>query len=178
MLELFNEPFGDNVFRDSVVDGAQPGPNAFVWKLGGLFHPYIEQNNNANNAVVTHNFNWQVAGAQTLIDTIRAEGAANVILSSPQWWAGQIQIWLASKPTDPLNQMGVAWHVYGFKNGTAGPLAVLAAGYPVVITETYGFNAALDGGKNANGYAWAASHNIGYLCSLLSEAPWYMSTAP
>jgi opacity protein-like surface antigen len=190
MLELFNEPFGDNVFRDSVVDGAQPGPNAFVWKLGGLFHPYIEQNNNANNAVVTHNFNWQVAGAQTLIDTIRAEGAANVILSSPQWWAGQIQIWLASKPTDPLNQMGVAWHVYGFKNGTAGPLAVLAAGYPVVITETYGFNAALDGGKNANGYAWAASHNIGYLWwgwndwggqqlgSLLSEAPWYMSTAP
>jgi hypothetical protein len=80
--------------------------------------------------------------------------------------------------------------VYGFKNGTAGPLAVLAAGYPVVITETYGFNAALDGGKNANGYAWAASHNIGYLwwgwndwggqqlSSLLSEAPWYMSTAP
>jgi hypothetical protein len=188
LFELFNEPFGDNVYSDSVTGSHQPGPDAFTWRDGGAFYPYAEQNNSGGSPVVTHNFTWQVAGAQTLINTIRGEGATNVILTSPMWWAGQIEVWLASKPSDPLNQMGVAWHVYGFNNGTASPLAVLAAGYPILITETYGFDAALDGGKNANGYTWAAANGIGYLwwgwndwgSQALSAAnpPWYMSTAP
>lgn len=42
---------------------------------------------------------------------------------------------------------------------------MLAAGYPILITEPYGFDNALDpdGSKNANGYTWAASNNTGYL---------------
>jgi hypothetical protein len=190
MFELFNEPFGDNVYGHSVTGSHQPGPDAFTWRDGGSFFPYAEQNNSAGNAVVTHNFSWQVAGAQTLINTIRAEGATNVILTSPQWWAGQIEVWLASKPSDPLNQMGVAWHIYGFNNGPAAPLAVLAAGYPIVITETYGFDQNLDGGKSANGYPWARAHSIGYLwwgwndwsgqsiASEVASPPWLDSTAP
>jgi endoglucanase len=193
IFELFNEPFGDNIYGDSVVNRNEPGTDAFTWRDGGSFYPYVEQNNNAGNAIVTHNFSWKVAGAQSLIDTIRGEGATNVILTSPEWWAGQIQIWLASKPVDSLNQMGVAWHIYGFNNGTAGPLGVLAAGYPIVITETYGFDQNLDGGKNANGYTWAKSHGIGLVwwgwndwggqsslaAAVASEgAPWFMSTAP
>ena len=42
---------------------------------------------------------------------------------------------------------------------------MLAAGYPILITEPYGFDNALDpdGSKHANGYTWAASNNTGYL---------------
>ena len=165
IFELFNEPYGDNVYGNAVAVGdLQPGNDAFVWRDGGSFSPFVTQDNSASNAIVTKNVSYQVAGAQSLINTIRGEGASNVILTSPIWWAGQIQVWLASRPSDPLGQLGVAWHVYDFNRGTAGPLAVLAAGFPIAITETYGFDSALDGGKSSNGYAWARSHGIGYLC--------------
>ena len=130
----------------------------------------------------------------SMLDAIRATGATNVVLASPIGWAGEIETWLgtytASGNPDPLKQFGVAWHIYGYAKGTAPPLAVLAAGYPIVITETYGFNAAINGGQDASGYTWAASQGIGYLwwgwndwgggplSDMLSIAPWYMSTAP
>jgi endoglucanase len=139
------------------------------------------------------NESWQVAGMQDMLNTIRGEGATNVVLSAPIGWAGEIETWLATKPTDPIGQLGAAWHIYGYNKGTAPPLAVLAAGYPIAITETYGFDAAVDGGSNANGYTWAASHGIGYtwccwndwgMQSSLAVAfaeegpPWFLSTAP
>lgn len=156
LFELFNEPYGSNVYCNWVTGGNQPGPDATALRDGGVYSPFMEQNNANNNAMLSYNFNWQVAGMQAMLDTIRHEGATNVILSSPIGWAGEIQTWLATKPTDPLDQLGVAWHVYGYKKGTAPPLAVLAAGYPIVITETYGLDA-------IGGYSWAASQKIGYL---------------
>ena len=120
---------------------------------------------------------------QDLINTIRGEGASNVILSSPIGWAGEIETWLASKPSDPSDQLAVAWHVYGYNKGQSPPSAVLAAGYPIVITETYGLAA-------IGGYGWPRSKDIGYmwwgwndwgggaLSGELSTAPWFHSTAP
>jgi hypothetical protein len=118
-----------------------------------------------------------------LIDAVRGTGATNVILTSPIGWAGEIQTWLSSMPSDPAHQLAVAWHVYGYKKGTAPPLAVLDAGYPIVITETYGLGA-------VGGYQWAASQNIGYLWwgwsdwdgrplgSQFGHPPWFHSTPP
>jgi endoglucanase len=106
-----------------------------------------------------------------------------VVLSAPDGWAGEIETWLGSKPTDPIGQLGASWHVYGYAKGQAPPLAVLAAGYPIAITETYGLGA-------IGGYSWAASKGIGYtwccwndwggqaLSAELSIPPWYSSTAP
>jgi len=189
MFELFNEPFGSNVYgnwisgRSWIIGNEQPGPDAITLRDGGPYSPLLEQNNASGNAMQTYSFTWQVAGMQAMLDTIRHEGATNVILSAPIGWAGEIQSWLATRPTDPLQQLAVSWHVYGYKKGTAPPLAVLAAGFPIVITETYGLGA-------IGGYDWAASQHIGYLwwgwndwggqplSAELSHPPWYRSTAP
>jgi len=60
---------------------------------------------------------------------------------------------------------------------------VLDAGYPIVITETYGLG-------NVGGYGWASSRGVGYiwwgwndwggqpLSAELNTAPWFQSTAP
>lgn len=191
MFELYNEPFGDNVYANwFAIAPTADGPTLLN---GGSWANYLEQDNTQGNymfalqggAAVT------VVGKQALINAIRASGATNVILDSPIGWAGEIETWLQFKPTDPLGQMGVAWHVYGYAKGPAPPLAVLAAGYPIVITENQGFDAALDGRKSPDGYAWAASNDIGCLQwgwnnwdgasnlgSLVSVNPWRAGGAP
>jgi hypothetical protein len=183
MFELFNEPYGSNVYVNWDLGDGQPGPDAITTRDGGSYSPFIVQNNGDQGAMLAYDFTWQVAGMQAMLDTIRGEGATNVILSAPIGWAGEIQTWLATKPTDPLNQLGVAWHIYGYKKGTAPPLAVLAAGYPIVVTETYGLEA-------IDGYTWAASQKIGYLwwgwndwhgqplSQELSQPPWFHGTPP
>jgi hypothetical protein len=183
MFELFNEPYGDNQYANWVNGANGAGPDAITLRDGGATYPYLQQNNSNNNAIQTLSLTWQVAGMQDMINVIRGEGATNVILSSPIGWAGEIETWLAAKPSDPIAQLGVAWHVYGYNKGQAAPLAVLAAGYPILITETYGLGA-------IGGYAWAASQGIGYtwwgwndwgnqpLSAELNSAPWSMSSAP
>jgi endoglucanase len=190
MFELFNEPFGSNIYSNWVIHtGANsyaPGTDAVTLRDGGAYSPFHTQNNTAGNADVTVNETWQVAGMQAMLNTVRAEGATNVVLTSPVGWAGEIETWLGSRPTDPLGQLGVAWHVYGYSKGQDPPLRVLAAGYPILITETYGLDA-------IGGYKWAASQGIGYawccwndwgMQSSLAIAiasqgpPWFMGTAP
>jgi len=183
MFELFNEPFGSNVYGNWVNGASGPGPDAITLRDGGAFSPLLQQNNAAGDVMHSVSMSWQVAGMQDMINTIRAEGATNVILSSPIGWAGEIETWLAARPSDPIGQLGVAWHLYGYNKGQAAPLAVLAASFPIAITETYGLGA-------IGGYGWAASHGIGYtwwgwndwggqqLSAELAMAPWYNSTAP
>jgi endoglucanase len=197
IFELFNEPYGTNVYNDWLI---QTGPGTYIpgsdgnsLLNGGAYSPFDMQNNTNGNSMVTVNQSWQVAGMQDMLNTIRGEGATNVVLSAPIGWAGEIETWLATKPTDPIGQLGVSWHIYGYNKGTAPPLAVLAAGFPIAITETYGFSSALNGGSNANGYTWAAAHDIGYTWCCWNDwgmqssfavafaeegPPWFLSTAP
>ncbi len=164
MFELFNEPFGDGVYGHS-VNNVAPGPDAFLMRDGGPLAPFHMQNNPAGNTdlILNHGGQAPVASKQAMINAIRATGATNVILDSPIWWAGEIETWLAAKPTDPLGQLAVAWHIYGYNKGPAPALNVLAKGYPIMITENEGFDAALNGGRSSNGYAWAAANDIGCL---------------
>jgi probable HAF family extracellular repeat protein len=217
IFELFNEPFGDNVYGNGVIQNGNtytPGPDAIIMANGGSWaHPFLMQDNaNQNqNCGTNHNqscqnelFNTnapnpvQIAGELSLLAAIRATGASNVVLASPIGYAGEIETWLGSYASagnpDPLEQFGVSWHLYGYAKGTTPPLSILAAGYPIVITETYGFDAAIDGGKNLNGYTWAAQNDIGYLwwglnnwgdqsapalyTKLAADVPWLDSTAP
>ncbi len=197
IFELFNEPFGTDNYGNGVVQNGNTysaGPEAVKLATGGSFSPFDEQNNTNNNSMFTVNMTWNVASMTGLLSAIRGEGATNVVLASPIGWAGEIETWLSTYATngnpDPLKQFGVAWHIYGYAKGTAPPLAVLSAGYPIAVTETYGFDSALDGGHSANGYTWAASNGIGYvwwgwndwsggpLSSNLGQPPWYNSTAP
>jgi hypothetical protein len=217
IFELFNEPFGDNVYGNGVIQNGStyaPGPDATMMANGGSWaHPFMMQDNaNQNqNCGANHNqscqnelFNTnapnpvQIAGELSLLAAIRATGATNVVLASPIGYAGEIETWLGSYASagnpDPLAQFGAAWHIYGYAKGTMPPLSILAAGYPIVITETYGFDAGIDGGKNLNGYTWAAQNGIGYLwwglnnwgdqatpalyTKLAADVPWLDSTAP
>jgi hypothetical protein len=197
IFELFNEPYGANVYNDWVIQSGSntytPGSDGATLLNGGAYYPFDAQNNTNGNAGVTVNETWQVAGMQSMLNTVRGEGATNVVLTSPMGWAGEIETWLATKPTDSIGQLGAAWHLYGYAKGDAPPLAVLAAGFPIAVTETYGFDAALDGGASANGYPWAASHSIGYAWCCWNDwgaqsslavaikdegAPWFDGTGP
>ena len=183
MFELFNEPFGTNDYADWVSGLLGAGPDAITLRDGGAYFPFAQQNNSAGNAIKSIPLTWHVAGTQAMLDTIRGQGATNVILSSPIGWAGEIETWLATKPADPIGQLGVAWHLYGYKKGPSWPQTVLDAGYPIVITETYGLG-------NVGGYGWASSRGVGYiwwgwndwgaqpLSAELNTAPWFQSTAP
>jgi endoglucanase len=197
IFELFNEPFGNNRYNDWVIHTGlhsySPGTDTVTLLKGGAYSPFTTQDNTNNDKMVVVNETWQVAGMQDVLNAVRGEGATNVVLSAPVGWAGEIETWLASKPTDPMGQLGVAWHIYGYNKGTAFPLAILAAGFPIAETETFGFDDALDGGASSNGYAWMASHHIGYgwccwnnwggkssLAAAFAEEgpPWYRAPAP
>ena len=179
MFELFNEPYGGPNYNSApgAVNGggtsATPGAYAVKMITGGT-SPYTMLANDKTLVTLSGGAALNVASMTGLITTIRNTGATNVILASPIWYAGQIQTWLDSYTTtaygrttagnpDPIGQLAVAWHDYGWSSGTATPLAILAAGYPICITETYGLDSALDGGSNASGYTWAGSNGIGVL---------------
>jgi hypothetical protein len=182
IIEQFNEPFGDNVFGDCVNTGTNPfspGPFAVKQLAGGTMTNFVTQKN-PSNAIVGLNGGaaCTVATPQQMLNATRATGATNVVLGAPIWYAGQIEVWEASYKTasyggpvtDPQGQFAAAWHDYGYSYGTGGALSVLAGGNPIVMTETAGFDSALDGGKSANGYTWAASQGIGVI--LWSWATW------
>jgi endoglucanase len=174
IFELFNEPFGTDNPRQWVERKfltLTVGTDGPYLANGGNYSPFVAQNNinGGDNKLKVINMTWPVAGEIQLLQAIRAEGATNVVLASPMGWASEIATWLSTYTTngnpDPLKQLAASWHVYGYGRGPAGPLAVLAAGYPIVITETYGIDPNLKAGTaTAAGYAWARSNHIGYLC--------------
>jgi Cellulase (glycosyl hydrolase family 5)/Calx-beta domain len=213
MFELFNEPYGGPNYNSApgAVNGggASATPGAYAVKMiAGGTSPYTMLANDKTLVSLSGGAALNVASMTGLISTIRNTGATNVILASPIWYAGQIQTWLDSYTTtaygrtsagnpDPIGQLAVAWHDYGWSSGTATPLAILAAGYPICITETYGLDSALDGGSNASGYTWAGSNGIGVLVwawatwasggastpaafynYLLNTGPWTTGNAP
>jgi cellulase (glycosyl hydrolase family 5)/Big-like domain-containing protein/PKD domain-containing protein len=121
IFEPYNEPLPDNQ-RDS--DAAWT-----CWRDGGTC-PGVA---------------FEAAGMQTLVSAIRATGATNVIALGGVGFANYLSRWLAYKPSDPLNNLVAAWHVYNFNacnnascwEATAAPLM---AAVPVLVTET-GMNA-------------------------------------
>jgi len=109
---------------------------------------------------------FQAAGMQEIVTAIRGTGATNVIALGGVQYSNALSQWLTYRPTDPLNNVVAAWHVYNFNvcktttcwNNTVG---VVAAQVPVVATEI--------GDDSCNGtfmtglMAWLDAHNSGYL---------------
>jgi hypothetical protein len=109
---------------------------------------------------------FAVAGMQTLINTVRATGATNIIMSGGLAWSNNLSGWLANKPTDPQNNLVASVHIYNF-NACANSgcwdsqIAPVAAQVPVLAGEI---------GENdcASGFVstlmnWFDQHSIGYL---------------
>jgi endoglucanase len=145
IFELFNEPFLDQ----GPLTGTAPWPALIN---GGTFTSYQAQTP-TSPWYTTVQYTWQSAGMQAMLNAVRATGATNVILTSTLAYSSQMDGWLQNHPTDTLtpSQIGAVWHAYpapglpsqeaciGLPTCSALIMAavqgIVAAGYPVVVTE-------------------------------------------
>jgi len=108
---------------------------------------------------------YQVAGMQTLVNSVRATGATNVIMTGGLTWTNDLSQWLAYKPADSTGNLMASWHSYNF-NGCVSTscwdstIGTVAAKVPVQAGEI---------GQNscAHDYidqvmAWADTNGVGY----------------
>ena len=109
---------------------------------------------------------WQAAGMQSLVNAVRATGAAQPIMVEPLGWAGDLSGWSANAPVDPGHALVASVHLYNFSgcntaacwNATVAPVA---ATVPVVTGEVGETDCS---SAFTNSYAaWADAHGISYL---------------
>jgi cell division septation protein DedD len=109
---------------------------------------------------------FAVAGMQTLVNTVRATGATNILMLGGLAWSNDLTGWLANKPNDPDNNLVASSHIYNF-NACANTscwnseIAPVKAQVPVLVGEM---------GENdcsssfiSGLMSWLDSENIGYL---------------
>jgi endoglucanase len=124
VFEPYNEPFpANNADNDAAW---------MCWKNGCTANLL-----NASGAAAG---TYPAVGMQALVDAIRGAGAGNVLLLGGVQYSNRLTQWTGYRPTDSLNNLAAAWHVYNFngcKDATcwnAAP-ATLAATTPIVATE-------------------------------------------
>jgi endoglucanase len=126
ILEPFNEPFPD---RNQDTTAAWQ-----CWR-DGCTQSYDDDRNAKTPEVV-----YEAAGMQAMVTSIRDAGATQLILLGGVRYSNFLTQWRDFRPTDPLENLGVAWHIYDFNdcdNATcyeSAPLE-LAQDYPLVATE-------------------------------------------
>ncbi|BFU43872.1 cellulose binding domain-containing protein [Krasilnikovia sp. MM14-A1004] len=143
VLDLFNEPYPERATGDATAGWK-------CWRDGGTC-PGI---------------GYPVAGFQSLVDTVRATGATNVILLGGLAYANDLSQWLTYRPSDPTGNLAAFAHVYNFNacattacwTSQYGPVA---ARVPLTLSEI---------GENdcAHGFVdglmdWADARGVGYL---------------
>ena len=166
------------------VANAFKGNNAVVFDL--FNEPWPEYGNGSNTTLgwpclrdggTCTGISYPVAGMQTLLDAVRATGAANIVMVSGLAWTNDLSQWQQYKPDDPLNNLVASWHAYSFNycaNVTCwdSQIAPLAQQVPVVIGEFGQDNCGFD---YMQGLAdWADTHHIGY--AAWTWNPWGCST--
>jgi len=156
VLDLFNEPYPERATGDATSGWK-------CWRDGGTC-PGIP---------------YEVAGFQSLVNTVRATGATNVIFIGGLAYSNDLTQWLTYKPTDPQNNIAAFAHIYNFNTCSStscfdSQLAPVAAQVPLTLTEI---------GENdcAHGFVdglmdWADAHNVGYLGWTWNN--WDCSTGP
>ena len=88
LLEPFNEPYPDS--------NSDTTAGWTCWRDGGT----------------CAGMQFQAAGMQEIVRTIRATGATNVIVLDGIQYSNALSQWLTFKPVDPLNNIVAGWHVY------------------------------------------------------------------
>lgn len=116
VFDLFNEPFPDNN-ADTLA--------AWICLRDGGTCPGV---------------GYTAVGTQSLVNTIRATGATNVIMVPGVQFTNVLSQWLTYKPTDPLNNLAAAWHSYAGQACSAqscfdGVIAPVAASVPLIAAE-------------------------------------------
>src|SRR5256714_4582287 len=93
VFDLFNEPYPDaaNSFADATE----------AWTC-------------LRDGGTCTGIGYQVAGMQTLVNSVRATGATNVIMSAGLTWTNDLSQWLAYEPKDPTGNPMAPWPSYNF----------------------------------------------------------------
>ena len=117
IFDLFNEPYPER------ATGAEAS-GWTCWKTGGT----------------CAGIGYQVAGMQTLVNTVRATGATNVISLGGLAYSNDLTAWVANKPTDSANNLVASYHSYNFNSCSSlscwtSQLAPVAASVPLVTGE-------------------------------------------
>jgi endoglucanase len=93
IFDLFNEPYPDRALSTEAAAWA-------CWLNGG--------------SSCTAGISYPVAGMQTLVNTVRAAGANNVIMLGGLAFSNDLTAWLANEPTDADHNLVASWHSYNF----------------------------------------------------------------
>jgi len=157
VFDLYNEPF---LYGDYAQDANQDLWDC--WLHGCALNQYL-----TGGQPYTQSYVWNAVGMQTLVDTVRATGATNVIMVGGLEWANDLTQWLSHKPSDPLQNLAAAWHSYPGQTCSNEDcwntvIAPVAAEVPIVTGETG------DSVCNSVSYiptflAWANDHDLSYL---------------
>jgi hypothetical protein len=143
VFDLFNEPYPER------ATGAETS-GWVCWRDGGT----------------CNGITYQVAGFQTLLNSVRATGNTNVVLIGGLAYSNDLTQWLTYKPTDSTGNLAAFAHLYNFNTCSStscfdSQLAPVAASVPLTLSEI---------GENDCGHSftdtvmtWADSHNVGYL---------------
>ena len=93
VFDLFNEPYPERADNDNETAGWQ------CWLHGGKDCVGIS---------------YAVAGMQTLVNTVRATGANNVLMVGGLAFSDDLTQWLKYMPVDPDHNLVASWHSYSF----------------------------------------------------------------
>ncbi|MHB1777707.1 MAG: glycoside hydrolase family 5 protein, partial [Acidimicrobiales bacterium] len=164
-FDLFNEPY--------LGGGSPTAADWACWRDGCTASNQVCSSGSSCSTV-----DYQVAGMQQLVDTVRATGADQPILLGGLHWAGDpcgtfdyggnggTCMWLAYRPVDPDEQLVASFHNYDIDacdtvscwNASVAPVAAVV---PLVTGEFGEHDCTAD---YMNEYmSWADSHGISYL---------------
>ena len=163
IFDLYNEPY------PGFSNGSTTGWTC--WKNGST----------AANTSPCADVPFAVAGMQTLVNTVRATGATNILMLGGLAYSNDLTGWLANEPTDPDNNLAASVHIYNFNscsNATCwnAQIAPVIAKVPVIAGEIGENDCAhtfIDGLMN-----WLDSQNTGYLAWTWTVVPNGCATTP
>jgi hypothetical protein len=146
-FDLYNEPYPDSN-QDTAAAWA-------CWRDGGT----------------CRGVGFQAAGMQELVTAVRGTGATNLILLGGVQYANTLTQWLAYKPSDPVNNLAAAVHVYPTGNlcGSVAcydaQYAPVAAQVPLVAGEVgESVDGSVCGVTKSNAFLdWLDAHQASYL---------------
>ncbi|EFH84249.1 glycoside hydrolase family 5 protein [Ktedonobacter racemifer] len=109
---------------------------------------------------------FAVAGMQSLVNTVRATGATNILMLGGLAYSNDLSGWLANKPSDSNNNLVASAHIYNFNScSNSGcwdsQIEPVNAQVPVLVGEL-GENDCSSGFINTL-ISWLDQHSIGYL---------------
>lgn len=145
IFDLFNEPYPDRALPNE-ADAWK------CWRNGG--------------AACRPGIRYRVAGMQTLVSTVRATGARNVIMLGGLAYSNNLSQWLTHRPADPDHNLVASWHSYNFnscsnKSCWTSQIAPVIRHVPLIASEI-GENDCADDYINPL-MRWLDSESSGYL---------------